>query len=85
MHGPITANCSPQYAERRQGETTAHLVPPSQQLLPRDIGAQPDPQDLVQAPSSRRLDASRLPNIPFGGCLMLSTCAASVLCDSTGH
>lgn len=65
MHRPITADCQSQYAEGRQGETTAHLVPPSRERPPRDIGAQPDPQDLVQAPSSRRLSTTRMPKHPF--------------------
>jgi hypothetical protein len=50
---PPNHNRPPTTACRRpRGETTAHLVLPVQQHLARDIGAQPDPQDLDTAPSS---------------------------------
>ena len=49
--------------------------------LARDIGAQPDLQDLDTAPSAAF--AYMLNIIPFVGCLMASTCAANLLRDPT--
>jgi hypothetical protein len=68
--------------ERPQGETAAHLLNSIWlvTLVHKEI-----PKILTRRLVPAAWARSDYQNIPFGGCLMASTCPADVLCNPTGH